>query len=53
MYATVFGNHTLQILEAPAQRSVKSEPIDFGDAAELLGEDGIAAIKNTMKSFRR
>lgn len=35
------------------RRSVKSEQIDFGDAADLLGEDGVAAIRNTMASFRR
>lgn len=42
-----------QISHSPTQRTVKSEQIDFGDAAELLGEDGMAAIKNTMASFRR
>lgn len=35
------------------RRSIKSEQIDFGDAADLLGEDGVTAIKNTMASFRR
>lgn len=39
--------------QEPVRRSVKSEQIDFGDAADLLGEDGMAAIKNTMASFRR
>ena len=37
----------------PVRRAVKSEQIDFGDAADLLGEDGIATIKNTMASFRK
>lgn len=37
----------------PVRRAVKSEQIDFGDAADLLGEDSIATIKNTMASFRR
>ena len=36
-----------------AKRTVKSEQIDFGDAAELLGEDGLQAIANTMAQFRR
>ena len=42
-----------QSIQPPAQRSIKSEQINFGDASDLLGEDGIAAIKNTMASFRR
>ena len=29
------------------------EQIDFGDAAELLGKDGLQAIANTMAQFRR
>ena len=37
----------------PVKRTVKSEQIDFGDAADLLGEEGVAAIRNTMASFRR
>ena len=37
----------------PVKRAVKSERIDFGEAADLLGEDGMTAIKNTMASFRR
>lgn len=35
------------------KRTVKSEQIAFGDAADVLGKDGIAAIRNTMASFRR
>lgn len=42
-----------QSIQPPAQRLIKSEQINFGDASDLLGEDGIAAIKNTMASFRR
>lgn len=42
-----------QSSQEPAQRPVKSEQINFGDASDLLGEDGIVAIKNTMASFRR
>lgn len=42
-----------QSIQPPAQRSIKSEQINFGDASDLLGEDGIAAIKNTMASFRK
>lgn len=38
--------------QEPVRRSVQSEQIDFGDAADLLGEDGVSAIKNTMASFR-
>ena len=34
------------------KRTVKSEQIDFGDATELLGEDGLQAIANTMAQFR-
>lgn len=34
------------------KRTVKSEQIDFGDAAELLGKDGLQAIANTMAQFR-
>lgn len=37
----------------PVKRTVKSEQIDSGDAADLLGEEGVAAIRNTMASFRR
>lgn len=37
----------------PEKKPVKTEKIAFDDAAELLGEDGMAAIKNTMASFRR
>ena len=39
--------------QEPVRRTVKSEQIDFGDAADLLGEEGVAAIRNTMASFRR
>ena len=35
------------------KRTVKSEQIDFGDAAELLGKDGLQAIANTMARFRK
>lgn len=42
-----------QSIQPPAQRSIKAEQINFGDASDLLGEGGIAAIKNTMASFRR
>ena len=34
------------------KRTVKSEQIGFGDATELLGEDGLQAIANTMAQFR-
>lgn len=39
--------------QEPVKRTVKSEQIDFGDAADLLGEEGVAAIRNTMANFRR
>ena len=42
-----------EVKQEPAKRTVKSEQIDFGDAAELLGEEGVAAIRNTMANFRR
>lgn len=35
------------------KRIVKSEQIDFGDAADVLGEEGVAAIAKTMANFRR
>mgnify|MGYP004666285489 CR=1 FL=1 len=37
----------------PEKKPVKTEEIAFDDAAELLGEDGMAAIRSTMASFRR
>lgn len=46
-------NMPSEVKQEPAKRSVKSEQIDFGEAAELLGEDGMAAIRNTMANFRR
>ena len=42
-----------QINPIPAQKYVNSELIDFNDGIDLLGEDSIAAIKNTMAGFRR
>ena len=41
------------VRKAPEKKTVKSEEIAFDDAAELLGEDGIAAVRNTIASFRR
>ena len=41
------GESSMQV-----KRTVKSEQIDFGDAAELLGKDGLQAIANTMAQFR-
>lgn len=41
------------VKQMPEKKTVKTEEIAFDDAAELLGEDGMAAIKNTMASFRR
>lgn len=42
-----------EVKQEPVKRTVKSEQIDFGNAADLLGEEGVAAIRNTMASFRR
>ena len=41
------------VRKTPEKKTVKSEEIAFDDAAELLGEDGIAAARNTIASFRR
>lgn len=41
------------VRKTPEKKAVKSEEIAFDDAAELLGEDGIAAVRNTIASFRR
>ena len=40
------------VKQAPEKKTVKSEEIVFSDAAELLGEDGMAAVRNTIASFR-
>ena len=41
------------VRKTPEKKTVKSEEIAFDDAAELLGEDGIAAVRNSIASFRR
>ena len=41
------------VRKTPEKKTVKSEENAFDDAAELLGEDGIAAVRNTIASFRR
>lgn len=41
------------VKQTPEKKTVKSEEIAFDDAAELLGEDGMAAVRNTIASFRR
>lgn len=41
------------VRQTPEKKTVKSEKIAFDDAAELLGEDGMAAVRNTIASFRR
>lgn len=41
------------VRKTPEKKTVKSEEIAFDDAAELLGEGGIAAVRNTIASFRR
>lgn len=41
------------VRKTPEKKTVKSEEIAFDDAAELFGEDGIAAVRNTIASFRR
>lgn len=35
------------------EREVHTENIQFEDAADMLGEDGLAAIRNTMSIFRK
>ena len=40
------------VKQAPEKMTVKSEEIVLSDAAELLGEDGMAAVRNTIASFR-
>lgn len=39
--------------EQPVRRIPKTESIQYDEAAELLGEDGIAAIASTMAMFRK
>lgn len=46
-------NEPSEVKQGPVKRSVRSEQIDFDDATDVLGEDGMAAIRNTMASFRR
>ena len=41
------------VRQMPEKKPVKTEKIAFDDAAELLGEDGLAAIRSTMVRFRR
>jgi len=41
------------VRQTPEKKTVKSEEIAFDDAAELLGDDGMAAVRNTIASFRR
>ncbi len=41
------------VKESPTQSVPKTESIRYDEAAELLGEDGIAAIANTMSMFRK
>ena len=41
------------VRQTPEKKTVKSEEIAFDDAADLLGEDGMAAVRNTIASFRR
>lgn len=37
----------------PEKKTVKSEEITLDNAAELLGEDGVAAIRSTLANFRK
>lgn len=46
-------NEPSEVKQEPVKRSVRSEQIDFDDATDVLGEDGVAAIRNTMASFRK
>lgn len=42
-----------EVRSTPEKKLAKTEEIAFDDAAKLLGEDGMAAIRSTMASFRR
>lgn len=44
---------TEAVKEQPQRNKPKKESIRYDEAAELLGEDGIAAIVNTMAMFRK
>lgn len=46
------NNKSENNIQKEARRHIKSEEIDFGDAEEILGEDGVAAIAKTMANFR-
>ncbi len=39
--------------DEPQRSKPKTESIRYDEAAELLGEDGVAAIANTMAMFRK
>lgn len=39
--------------EVPKRNVPKTESIRYDEAAELLGEDGVAAIANTVAMFRK
>lgn len=39
--------------EPSVRRTPKTESIQYDEAAELLGKDGMAAIANTMAMFRK
>ncbi len=41
------------VKESPKRIVPKTESIRYDEAAELLGEDGVAAIANTMAMFRK
>ena len=41
------------VKEKPKRSVPKTESIRYDEAAELLGEDGVAAIANTMAMFRK
>lgn len=41
------------VRQTSEKKTVRTEEIAFDDAAELLGEDGMAAVRNTIASFRR
>lgn len=39
-------------IQKEARHPIKSEEIDLGDTADILGTEGMAAIAKTMASFR-
>ena len=45
------NNTSANNLQTKIKRPIKSEEIDLGDTAEILGDDEMAAVARTMMSF--